>query len=250
MDSNVSYGDFAYVYDRLTDDVEYTKRAEYTDKLIKKHFDGKAELLCDLGCGTGSICVLMSERGYDCIGIDISETMLGIAGEKSLGKDILYLNQDMCDFELYGTVDVITCMLDSVNYVDDTDDLNRMFYLVNNYLNPGGVFIFDVNSEYKFTQILGNNTYTYETDDIFYTWDNFYEDGILDFELNFFVNDGAGRYRRITEQHRQRYYSIDYLKQIAKKSGLDVVGVYDDLKFSEPTDTSERYFIVCKKMTK
>ena len=246
MNSNLSYGDFAFIYDRLTDDVEYAKRSEYIEKLIKMHFDGKAELLCDLGCGTGSMCVLMSGRGYDCIGIDKSDSMLNAAAEKSIGKNILYLNQDMCDFELYGTVDVILCMLDSVNYVDDADDLNRMFSLVHNYLNPGGIFVFDVNSEYKFKNILGNNTYTYETDGIFYTWENFYDGVMLDFELNFFVKDKE-LYRRITEHHRQRYYSISELEAFAEISGLAVKGIYGDLALTPPATDCERVFFVLQK---
>lgn len=241
-----SYTDFALIYDRLTDDVEYEKRADYTELLIKKHFSGKPELICDLGCGTGSMCSILSSRGYDCIGIDSSENMLSVAAEKSAGKNILYLNQDMCDFELYGTVDVMLCMLDSMNYVINPEDLNRMFSLVSNYLNPGGIFIFDVNTKYKFEKILGSNTYVYETDGIFYTWENYYEDGILDFELNFFVKQGAS-YSRITEQHRQRYYSAEELKSAAERNSLKAVGIYGDMSMSNPLQNSERVFLVVKK---
>lgn len=248
MNSDLSYGDFAFVYDRLTSDVEYRKRADYINKLIKMHFDGKAELVCDLGCGTGTMCTLLSDYGYDCIGVDLSEDMLNVAAEKSIGKKILYLNQDMCDFELYGTVDVIISMLDSINYIENPADLQKMFYLVNNYLNPGGIFIFDVNSEYKFEKILGNNTFTYETDGIFYTWENFYENEVLDLELNFFVKEKGGLYRRINEHHTQRYYSVQTLENFAKNSGLHVKDIYGDMSFTKPQNECERiFFVVCKQ---
>lgn len=242
-----SYGEFAFIYDRLTDDVEYEKRSEYVYELINRHFGKKAELLCDLGCGTGTMCNLLSGKGFDVIGIDSSESMLAVAAEKSVGKNILYLNQDMCGFELYGTVDVFISMLDSVNYIPETDSLNRLFALVNNYLNPGGIFIFDVNSRFKFENILGNNTYAYESDGIFYTWENFYEDEILDIYLNFFTENKDGSYSRMTEHHMQRYYSVDTLKKLSSDNGLTVEGIYNDLSFSYPDEESERIFVVVKK---
>lgn len=247
MCNEVSYGEFAFIYDKLTDDVEYEKRADYVEKLIEKHFGSNANLLCDLGCGTGTMCTLLSDKGFDVIGIDSSENMLSVAAEKSCTKSVLYLNQDMCNFELYGTVDVFISMLDSVNYITETDSLNRMFSLVNNYLNPNGLFIFDVNSGYKFKNILGNNTYAYETDGIFYTWENFYEDELLDIYLNFFIEGDDGSYSRMTEHHMQRFYSAEFLKKLAHDNNLTVEGVYDDMTFSSPDDESERIFIVLKK---
>ena len=238
--SNLSYGDFAFIYDRLTDDVEYEKRADYIENIICKHFGKSADLLCDLGCGTGTMCNLMSDKGYDVIGIDSSESMLDVAMQKSSQGKILYLNQDMTDFELYGTVDVFISMLDSVNYVINQNDLQKMFSLVNNYLNPNGIFVFDVNSKFKFENILGDNTYTYEADDIFYTWENYYED-------NFFIKNNSGSYDRMKEHHVQRYYSLERLKKMADKSNLSVEAVYGDLSFEKPKENEERIFFVLKK---
>ena len=146
MENIMCYGDFAYVYDALTDDVEYQKRADYVEKLIEKHLGRKDNLICDLGCGTGTVCTLLQKRGHDCIGIDNSDAMLNVAAEKNTDNSILYLNQDICQFELYGTVDVFLSMLDTVNYITDTADIEELFRLVNNYLNPGGIFIFDDNT--------------------------------------------------------------------------------------------------------
>ena len=164
-----SYSDFAYLYDTLTKDVEYEKRADYIEQLISRHTDIKAELIADIGCGTGTMCNILSERGYDMIGIDGSDSMLNVAKEKS-SDSILYLNQQMTEFELYGTVDVILSMLDCVNYLTEDGEVERFFSLAHNYLNHGGLFIFDINSEYKFEKVFANNIYNYEDDNVFYSW--------------------------------------------------------------------------------
>ena len=247
MSHNASYNDFAYVYDLLTDDVEYEKRADYIDSLIEKHFNGKAELLCDLGCGTGSMCVLFDKKGYDCIGVDNSEAMLNIAFQKREDNNILFLNQSICEFELFGTVDVFLSTLDTVNYITESKDVYNMFSLVNNYLNPDGLFIFDVNTLHKFENILGNNTFVFEKDDVFYTWENCYEDDFLDFYLNFFVKDSSGNYSRFSEQHCQKYHSHEFLIECAHKNGLSFEGCYADMTMHEPDADTERVFYVFKK---
>ena len=247
MENTMCYGDFAYVYDALTDDVEYQKRADYVEKLIEKHLGRKDNLICDLGCGTGTVCTILQKRGHDCIGIDNSPAMLSVAAEKNTDNAVLYLNQDICEFELYGTVDVFLSMLDTINYVTDPEDVEEIFRLVENYLNPGGVFIFDVNTLHKFENILGDSTMVSEEKGIFFSWDNYYEDDLLDFELNFFVDNGDGTYKRFRENHTQRYYSAEFLKEQAKKAGLTFVGHYGDLKDCEPSLEEEREFFVFKK---
>lgn len=248
MYANNCYGDFAYVYDLLTDDVEYKKRADYVESVIKKHLSIPCELICDLGCGTGTICNFLSQKGYDCIGIDSSEHMLNVAYQKNTDNKILYLNQDITEFELYGTVDVFLSMLDTVNYITDENSLENMFKLVCNYLNPDGIFIFDINTLYKFENILGCNTFNYETENIFYTWENFYEDGMLEFYLNFFVSENNDEnYIRFSETHTQRYYSYEKIKMLAEKNGLKFDGLYSDMSFESPKANDERVFFVFKK---
>jgi len=247
MLQNTSYGDFATVYDKLTGDVEYKKRTDYVEKLFLRHLDSRPEIVCDLGCGTGTVCSLLCAKGYDVIGIDNSPSMLNVAISKNQSGEILFLNQDICDFELYGTVDVFLSMLDTVNYITEKASLERMFALVNNYLNPGGVFIFDVNTRHKFENVLSDNTFVFEEGDIFYTWENFYEDGLLDFELNLFVPSDNGSYSRINEHHTQRYYDNEYICECAAKAALDVVGVYEEMTTNKPAEQCERVFYVIKK---
>lgn len=243
-----SYSSFAYIYDSLTTDVEYEKRADYLEEIFKKHLGRKPELVCELGCGTGTMCNILADRGYDMIGIDMSESMLDVAINKSEGKNILYLNQDMREFELYGTVDVIICLLDSFNYITDIKDLEHIFALCKNYLNPDGLLIFDVNTKYKFENVLADNTFTYDTDEVFYVWENSFdeENRLCEFFLTFFVeNDGV--YERIDEYHVERCYEDSELTYALEKAGFKGIERYSDLSFEMPKNDDERVFYLAKK---
>lgn len=243
-----SYSSFAYIYDALTTDVEYEKRVDYLEELFKKHFNKKPELVCELGCGTGTMCNILSDRGYDMIGIDMSDSMLDVAMQKSVGKNILYLNQDMREFELYGTVDVIICLLDSFNYITDIADLEHIFALCKNYLNPDGLLIFDVNTKYKFENVLANNTYTYDTDEIFYVWENSYdnETKLCEFFLTFFV-ENEGVYERIDEYHVERCYEEAQIEKALEKTGFKDIKKYGDMSLEMPKNDEERVFYLAKK---
>ncbi|MBE7030943.1 MAG: class I SAM-dependent methyltransferase [Ruminococcaceae bacterium] len=239
-----SYTDFAYLYDRLTDDVDYTAWADYLEQLFAKFCTQKPQLVCDLACGTGSICAELSKRGYDMTGIDLSPDMLDVAAQKSVGLPVLYLNQDITTFELYGTMDAILCLLDSVNYITDPDGVAHMMKLVKNYLNPGGVFIFDINTPYKFQKILADNVFTYDDEDLFYCWECGNDGEIWTHDLNFFVRNQTGSYERITEYHEQKLYLPEQIEQMAKDAGLVLEGCYDQLTCSAPHSQSERVFYV------
>lgn len=242
-----NYEEFSLVYDKLTEDVDYKSRADYIEEIFARYSKTKPVLIADLACGTGSMCLELDNRGYDMIGIDASSDMLDVALKKSEGRKILYLNQDICDFELYGTVDAALCLLDSINHLTEDGDLDSLFSLFNNYLNPEGLFIFDVNTKYKFEKILSDNIYTYETDDVFYAWENSYEDGICDMYVNFFVKDGD-TYRRIIQEHSERYYSHEDIEILASKYGFEVLGVFGELTFDSPEEDCQREFWVLKKI--
>ncbi|MBQ6895485.1 MAG: class I SAM-dependent methyltransferase [Clostridia bacterium] len=246
MSENISYGNFAFIYDALTNDVEYSNRCDYLEKIFEKHLSKRAELIADLGCGTGTVCSEMSKRGYDMIGIDSSDMMLSEAIKKEGSGKILYLNQDMTEFELYGTVDVFLSMLDSLNYITSLDELSKVFSLVKNYLNPGGIFVFDINTPYKYENILSDNTFVHDEDGIFYVWQNYFDGEYCDFLIDFFV-EKEGSYSRFTEEHTQRCHTFKEILSVIKDSGLSLEGVYDELSFSDPVSTSERIFLVVKK---
>ena len=173
--------------------------------------------------------------------------MLSVAFEKYPDQNILFLNQDICEFELYGTVDVFTAMLDTLNYITEPQFFANLMSLVHNYLNHNGIFIFDINTKNKFEKVLGDNVYVFEKGNVFYTWENYYEDELLDMYLNFFISDKNGKYKRFTEQHQQRYYSRDFIANCADACGLSLEAVYGDLKHTSPDDNDERAFYVLKK---
>ncbi len=245
----VIYSDFAYLYDKLMYDVDYSKWADFIEEILKKNRLNPG-LLLDLGCGTGSLTIEMSKRGYDMIGLDISEDMLSCAKEKSVGEglNILYLNQSMTEFELYGTVDVVLCLMDSINYILEDEELYSVFRLVNNYLNPGGLFIFDINSRYKFENTLANNIFYEVGEEITYIWENNYDrnDKICEFDLTFFVKD-EGCYQRHDEIHVERSFETGEILEALEKSGLVVKAMYDELSMKKPKEDSERIFFVVSK---
>lgn len=243
------YRDFAFVYDKLMRDVNYSQWADYVTALFEQN-GSKPAMIADLGCGTGSFCLEMAKRGYEMIGIDQSVEMLSCAKQKALeaGADIFWLNQDMSSFELYGTVDAITCLMDSVNYVTYKKDLRRLFKLVNNYLNPGGLFIFDINSAYKFENILSTNVFTETDQEISYIWQNSYDKSkkICRFDLSFFALEGEC-YRRFDEVHYERCYETRELSDMINAEGLEVCAVYGAFHFKKPSAKCDRLFFVCKK---
>ena len=241
-----AYSKFAEIYDDLMDDVPYKKIAEIVDRKIKK-YEIKNNIVLDLACGTGTLTKELSRRGYEMIGADISAEMLQKAQEKN--PDTLFLNQPMEDFELYGTVGAIVCSLDSINYLLDDESLYETFRLCNNYLEPDGLLIFDINTEYKFKNILGNNIFTFDSENIFYTWENNYidEEKLCDFYLTFFVKDGE-QYTRFDEAHTERAYSDGEIEKALKANGFSVVEKLDDFTDTPATDKSERVMYVCKNI--
>lgn len=246
----IMYNEFAYLYDKLINDVDYKSWVDYYFKIFQR-YGLKPKLGLDLGCGTGNMTVELAKRGIEMTGVDLSEDMLMVAREKSEGLDILYLNQDMAEFELYGTVDFVISSLDCINYVTDKRELLRVFKLVNNYLDPGGLFIFDINTSYKLENVIGNNTFVIEDDNVFFTWQNEYDKKkkICDFYLTFFCKEGNG-YTRFDEQHSERAYEIDEIKTLIESSGMKLLKVYNSLSFDNPKKNSERVFFVAQEQGK
>lgn len=245
------YGRFAQVYDCLMKDAQYKKRTSYILKLFKKH--GRVpELLLDLACGTGGFSNEMAMRGIEVIGVDMSEEMLAAARENSAesGTDVLYLCQKAQELDLYGTVDGAICCLDSVNHITDIKTLSRAFDRVSLFLEPGCLFIFDVNTLYKHEEILGDNTFVIEQDNVYCVWRNRYdsERQITQMALDFFVEDSKGMYERFSEDIEERVYSDSLLCELLEKSGFSVEAVYGDLTTEKPDDTCQRKIFVAKKL--
>lgn len=250
-----AYTSFAEVYDIFMDNVPYEEWADYLHELLGEY--GIEEgIVLELGCGTGSLTEILAGQGYDMIGVDNSEDMLELAMEKrdQSGHDILYLLQDMREFELYGTVRAVVSACDSVNYIIEEDELVEVFRLVNNYLDPGGIFVFDFNTEYKYRELLGEQTIAEVRDDCSFIWDNYYdeEEEINEYELTLFVREGKdeGLYRRYQEEHFQKAYTLKKMRSLVEKAGLDYVTAYDAYTRNAPSDASERICVVARERGK
>lgn len=247
-----AYTGFAEVYDIFMDNVPYQEWACYIRELLKEHGieDG---LVLELGCGTGTLTECMAEYGYDMIGADNSGEMLELAMKKKekSGHDILYLLQDMREFELYGTVRAVISACDSVNYILEDEELAEVFRLVNNYLDPGGLFLFDFNTEYKYREILGEQIIAEDREDTSFIWDNYYDEDerINEYELTLFIADDEhkGLYRKYKETHFQRAYTLEEMKRLIERSGLIFIEAYDAYTRKPPGDGSERIVIAARE---
>ncbi len=245
-----SYHKFAQYYDILTSNIDYQKHADYYDNIISQYMPDKGILL-DLACGTGSLSEAMAKSGYDVIGVDLSEEMLSIALNKKFdsGLPIQYLCQDMCKLDMYGTIDVTICALDSLNHLPDINSVKRAIERVSLFSNPNGIFVFDINTLYKHKKILGNNTFIYDTDDVYCVWQNTYndKDNSVLIELNFFEKD-SDTYRRFDESFLEKAYDIEQLIDICENAGLEVLSIYDYLTNYPPREDSEKLTVVTRKV--
>ena len=247
---------FARVYDLFMDNIPYEEWCGYLTGLLEDQGirDG---LVLELGCGTGNMTRLLAKKGYDMIGVDNSVDMLEIAMEKKEeeGQDILYLLQDMREFELYGTVRAVVSVCDSMNYLTEEEDLLEVFRLVNNYLDPGGIFIFDLNTEYKYEEILGEATIAEDREDASFIWDNYYdpEEQINEYDLALFIpveKDGETLYRKYEETHYQKAYSLEKVKELLAKAGMEFVDAYDAFTRNPVKEDSERIYILAREKGK
>ena len=248
-----AYEEFARVYDLFQDNVDYRSWAGYlTDQLKKRGFS--EGIVLDLGCGTGTMTELLAEAGYDMIGVDNAEEMLQEAIEKKMesGHSILYLLQDMEEFELYGTVCAVVSVCDSLNYILEEEDLLQVFRLVNNYMDPGGVFIFDMNTVYKYETVIGNSTIAENREEGSFIWENDYDadTGINTYDLTLFLPREDGLYEKDEELHYQKAYPEKKIRELLTAAGLTVEAVYDAYTEDDPRPDSERLTFIAREKTK
>lgn len=248
-----AYTGFAGVYDLFMDNIPYEEWCEYLTGLLKEYGveDG---LVLDLGCGTGKLTRLLADYGYDMIGVDLSEEMLQIAVQKEAEepRGILYLEQDMREFELYGTVHAVVSICDSMNYLMEYEDLVQVVRLANNYLDPHGVFIFDLNTVYKYREELGEQTIAENREESSFIWENFYdeEEMVNEYDLTLFIREEDGRYGKYEETHYQRAYELETVKKAIAEGGMELVAIYDAFTHEAPTEESERVYVIARERGK
>lgn len=245
-----AYTGFAAVYDTFMDNIPYKEWCEYLTGLLHD-YGVKDGLLLELGCGTGSLTELLADGGYDMIGVDYSEEMLELAMEKRMesGKDILYLCQDMREFELYGTVAAVVSICDCMNYITEPEDLVTVFKLVNNYLDPDGIFIFDLNTEYKYETVMGDTTIAEDREDSSFIWENQYDkdEKINIYDVSIFIKEAGDLYRKYHETHYQRSYSLEEVRQALEEAGMKFIAAYDAFTKEAPRVDSERIYVVARE---
>ena len=248
-----AYEALAGVYDKLNREVDYAAFADLYERIFAR-YGISPELVLDLGCGTGSMTLELSRRGFDMIGVDGSADMLSRAHERmwqSGTTGILFLLQDMRSFELYGTVGAVVSSLDCVNYLTEEGDLDRCFSLVHNYLDPDGVFVFDVNTPHKFKTVYGDHAYILEDEDCFCGWQNEFseESGLCRFYLSVFSKNGDCTYSRADEEQVERCYTKEELEGALTRAGFADIAFFGDLRMGQPHSDAERWFVAarCKK---
>ena len=265
-----AYTSFASVYDTFMDNVPYGEWGGYIYTLLCR-YGVKSGIVLDLGCGTGTMTEILAGYGYDMIGVDNSEDMLELAMEKRIasGHDILYLLQDMREFELYGTVRAVVSVCDSVNYITEPEELAGVFRLVNNYLDPGGIFLFDFNTEYKYREVMGDCTIAEDRGPCSFIWDNCYyeEERINEYDLTLFIREGTvpgqnegaeeddteengALYRKYTETHFQRGYTLEEIRELLSSAGLIFQAAYDMDTREAAGEKSERVCVIARECGK
>ncbi len=244
-----SYTEFASLYDELMNDFDYEAWADYVERIYDK-YNIKPKDILEMACGTGNLSFELAKRRYNLVCFDLSEDMLSKAYKK-LGKyrNVKLLELNMIDFNINKKFESVISICDSINYITNKDELLQCFKNVYNHLKDHGLFIFDVNSFYKLKHIIGNNTFVEDREDIFYTWQNYYdeEENICEFYLTFFKDDGNGRYNRFDEDHMERAYTIDEIIKLLKKAGFSKVEFFNAFTFDNPLETDERINFVAIK---
>lgn len=247
----MSYSAFARYYDSLTANIDYRKRAEYFHAIINKFHQTNGNILLDLACGTGSISEEMAKLGYDVIGVDCSDEMLGIALDKKFdnNSNIQYLCQDMRRLDMFGSMDITICALDSINHLANIEDVRKVFENVAFFSEPDALFIFDVNTLYKHRNILADNTFTYETDEVYCIWENTLvpETDEVKMNLEFFELEENGLYSRSSDSFSEKAYSESDIEKLLAETGFEILGKYGDDTFSSPAPDCQRivYAVRC-----
>lgn len=260
------YEDFASVYDELMDETPYEQWCENIVGFMERYGVSKPErdagdvlesernLVLDLGCGTGTLTELLYQKGYDMIGVDSSDSMLGIAAAKKeeTGSDILYLCQDMRELSLYSTVGTVISVCDCVNYILEEEELVQVFSLVNNYLYPGGIFIFDFNTDYKYREVVGDTVIAENREDCSFIWENYFdeESGINEYDVTIFVQEEGEHFRRFRETHLQRGYQVEQMCRMVTDAGMQVVAIKDADTGEDVNEYSERVYVVAREQGK
>ena len=250
------YGAISCAYDSFNGEVDYAAWADFAERCFDTYLPARPSLVLDLACGTGTLTELLSERGYDMTGVDASPEMLSVARERC-SENTLLLCQNMCAFELYGTVGATICSLDSLNHLTRKGELEKCFSLVHNYLDPDGLFLFDMNTPYRFCEVYGDHAYILEDEmedeqgnkkEIYCGWQNAYDPQtkLCQFYLSLFEQNADGSFTRADEVQTERCYEFSEIKAALDRAGFEFLGVWADFDFTAPTERTERWYFAAR----
>lgn len=242
------YKDTAEFYDLLTSDIDYLKYVEFFSAVFEKHSKTAVHNVLDLGCGTGCLTIAMAEKGYDMTGVDTSADMLSVAyGKKCPG--VLWINQDFTELDLFGAYDAAISLLDCINHLLKEEMVEKYIKHMRNFVEPNGLFIFDINSEYKFKNIYKDNVFYSVEDDFTYIWENKFDEanGICEMDLTFFLREGD-IYKKFDSVNKEKSYSVEFLSKVLESSGFSIEALYADCSFDVPVTDTERIFFVCRRL--
>lgn len=245
----MAYKEFANIYDELIyEDINYDKVAEKIIGLCTEN-NMNFDAYLDLACGTGNVAIKVAKYFKNTYAVDLSDDMLNVAFDKFKKNKIKakVICQDMCELSLNNNFNLITSVLDSTNYITEEEDLEEYFSRVYDHLKEDGLFIFDINSYYKLSNILGNNIYTYSSDEIFYTWENSFEEEVLNMFLTFFVKQDNGLYEKFEEEHYERAYKEEHIEKLLEKCGFKLLEKFEGYSEKKVTENSERILYVAGK---
>ena len=240
------YDEFSYIYDKLSFDLDYEKYADNIKKLVDK-YNIKKENMLELAAGSGMLTKYFFDDFDNIDALDISSDMLTVFANNYDPDNVSLIHYDMVEFENENTYDLIVILLDSVNYVTEKEDLVKLFKNSYKNLKKGGLLVFDINSPYKIMEIFGSNCYVYEYEDIFYTWDNFFEDDLVDMHLDFFIENEDGTYRRVREFQQERLYEVEKVKDLISEIGFKDINIFDEDNMKEVREDSLRILFSCVK---
>lgn len=247
----MSYGIFSSVYDILTENVEYERIANKICSLLSRN-GINGGLLLDIGCGTGTLSFLLEKNGYDVIGVDPSEDMLSVANEKKYEENssAIFLCQSGEELDLYGTIDCAVCSLDTINHISSLEKIRETFKKISLFMNMGGIFIFDINTVFKHREILGDNTFVYDMDEVYCVWQNTFcrEEMKTDIDLDFFIkNENDESYEKYSESFSEYSYETEEILNILSECGFEVISLCDDYTDGNITKNTQRITITAKK---
>lgn len=242
-----SYGKFAEIYDKLMTDFDYIRWMEYMEEIFHQ-YNKKPRNILEMACGSGNLTEQLCKRRYNVMAFDLSEEMLLKAQEKIGRKpNVKFTHQNMTNFKYNQKFDAVLSICDSINYLIKAGEFEKTITNVYNHLENEGIFIFDINSEYKLRNIIGENTFVTDENDVFYVWENEIEDDVVNFYINFFVKNEKGSYDRFQEVHKEKIYASENIKNLLLKTGFSKVALFDAFTMNEPTQSTERINIVAIK---